>query len=133
MVIDDEVDFFRRMRKVRRLQIDYGNPVELPDAGIRYFLNFDLQQLHHRDILRARDAAKRAERRRLPVAANHLAQSESAGNGVRIRIVLQQDQHRFGGLKMSPHFFDPAHRLGQTDVPAEVRLQQFLDRYAVGK
>ena len=59
MMIDDEIDQFGRIGQVRRLKIHHGDAIEIVDRVLRDFFDFNLQQLHHRNIFGARYPAKR--------------------------------------------------------------------------
>src|SRR5262249_10418242 len=91
VMIDDEVDLFGRVRKMRRLKVDDGDMMKALERAFRDLFDFDLQQFNHRDIFRPRDPTERPERGRLFVASENLTQGEAASNGVRVRIILKQD------------------------------------------
>ena len=59
-------------------------------------LDVDVEQVHHPLIFRTRDALERAYHGRLPVAAQHVAQRQSAGEGIGIGVVVQKDEDAVG-------------------------------------
>jgi len=81
-----------RLVEVRRLHVDEGQAGAVSvQLVMRDLVDLDIEQADHRNILRPCDAAECDNRRRRPVASQQLAQRQSAADGIRIGIVLQQD------------------------------------------
>ena len=59
-------------------------------------LDVDVEQVHHPLVLGTRDALERRDHRRLPVAAQHVAQRQPAGERIGIGIVVQEDEDAVG-------------------------------------
>ena len=59
-------------------------------------LDLDVEQVGHAQVLRPRHALHRADDGRRARAAQHVAQRESRRQRVRVRFVVQQDQHAVG-------------------------------------
>ena len=128
-----EHDLLRPIREMRRLQIDDGDTAEILDCLLRHLFNLDFEQLHHRDVFRTCNTAERPERSALFVAPEDLAEREPARNRVGIGIILEQDQDVFRVFKVSLDLFNLPHRLGEPDVPAEIRLQQLGKRHEMSE
>ncbi len=58
-------------------------------------LDVNFEQANHRQIFRTRDLSESYDRRSGPVTAEELAQSQSAADCVRVRIMLQQNMDLF--------------------------------------
>ena len=75
-----------------RLDVDGGDAIEVGEVGRAHRLDLDVEQVLHPDVLGPGDVLHGADDRRRLVAPQQGAQRQAAGHGVRIRIVVQQDQ-----------------------------------------
>ena len=81
--------------KIRRLHIHQGNAVIVPEPLDRDLLDLDPEELHHDDIFRALDLTERADARRHFIASQERAQGQPTGNGIRVGIMLNENQQIF--------------------------------------
>ena len=105
-------------------------------------LDVDVEQVHHPLVLGTRDALERRDHRRLPVAAQHVAQRQPAGERIGVGIVVQQDEDAVGVAEEPLVLLDletgqrpaelgeerSAEELGEGEVVelGELRLELFL-------
>ena len=92
-MVDDEIDVRQQARKIMRLDVHQRDLVEVLEVFGFQRLNLEIEQLHHAEIFGSRHRLETSDHRRLPRAFQHGAQGKAAGHGIRIRIVVRQDQH----------------------------------------
>ena len=92
MMIDRDIGARDFLAEERRLNIDHRNLVELAQGLGRGRLDFDFQQMHHREVFRPRDGLEREQRRGLLVASQQSAQSYPARHRIGVGVVLQHDR-----------------------------------------
>ena len=89
MVVNDEINVVRRRGQVRRLKVHDSDSIEFAESIFGDLLDFNLEQLHHRDILGPCNPPERPEWRSLLVASQNLTQSQTGGNGIGIGVILE--------------------------------------------
>ena len=131
MVIDDEVDAVDQPAEVVRLHVDHRDAVVFLQRGGGDRLDVDVEQVHHPQVLRPRDALDRADDRRRLRAPQHVAQRQAARHRVGIRIVVQHDQDAIGVAEVALILLDP--RAGQRSAElGEQRAAEQLRHREIG-
>ncbi len=115
-----------------RLHVDHGDAIEARKLLGADDFHLDIQQVLHPQVLGARGALKGRDHRSLLRAAQHVAQREPAGHGVRVRVVVQQNQHAIRIAEEPLILLDlqPRQRSAEFDeqrLPEEVRNRKIVD------
>ncbi len=96
MVIDDEVGLWQQAGEVVRLDVDQGDAIEPLHLFGREHFDLQVEQLEHPEVFRTADAVETADDGGLSGAAEDVAKREAARDGVRVRVVVEQDQDAVG-------------------------------------
>ena len=126
VMIDDQVHAIDLAAEVVRLHVHHRDAIEVCDVRRRHLLDVDVEQVHHPLVFRTRDPLERGDHGRLPVAAQHVAQRQAAGEGIGIGIVVQKDEDAVGVAEESLVLLDlePGQRaaeLGEKRTAEELR------------
>ena len=92
VVVDDQVDPVEQSAEVVRLHVDRRDAIELRQRFRGQRLDLDVEEVGHAQVLRAGDAVEGSDDGRRLRAMQEVAEGEAAGEGVRIGIVVQEDQ-----------------------------------------
>ena len=93
VVIDHGIDTRQNnVPEVRRLHVHHGNGVVPADRFGGDVFDLDIEQLHHGDVFGPRHLAKGANSGGLAVASEKGAQGHGAGDGIGVRVVLDENQ-----------------------------------------
>jgi hypothetical protein len=115
MVIDDQIDLVETLLEERRLHVHHGDPIELIQRLRADFLDLDVQDLAHRHVLWTGDGSEGADRRRDAAPSQHRLERHRGGDGVRIRVVLHQNQNPLGPFEMRTDALDARPLNGALD------------------
>ena len=132
MVIDDEIGPIEQAAEVVRLDVDGRDPVEARERRGRDLLDVDVQHVGHPQVFRPRHPLHRPDDRRRLGAAQQVAQREAAGERIRIRVVMEEDEDAVGVGEVALVLLDPrpGHRaaeLGDQAGPQQLRQLEMGD------
>ena len=120
VMIDHQVDAVEDVPEVVRLHIHGGDPRKAGDHLGRHRLHVNVEDVRHPQVLWARHTLKRAEDRRGLRTPQQVAQGQTAGHGIRIWVVVQQNQDAVGIRQVALVLLD----LGSRDRPAQLVQQR---------
>ena len=128
-MIDDEIHLVDDPAEVVGLYVNGCDPVELGERLAVQRLDMDVEEAGHPEVLGSRDPLERPDDRGGLGPVQEVAQGETAGHRVRIRVVVQQDQHTVGVGQIALVLLDPraCHRalqLRAKHAAQEVRQRQ---------
>jgi hypothetical protein len=131
MMIDHQVDLRQQPREVVWLHVDERDPIEAFHLRCRQYLDLQVQQLQHAQVLGAGHAVHAPDDGGLSGAAQDVAQRKPAGDGIRIRIVVQQDEDaiRIRHIALILLHALPIDRASELDL--QRRTREFRQREAV--
>ena len=95
-MIDDQIDPVDDPAKRVGLNVNHGDPIEADNLLGRQDIHLNVEQVHHSLILGPRDALQRRQRGGLLRSTKDVPQRETAGHGVGIGIVMEDDDDPIG-------------------------------------
>ncbi len=100
-MVDDQIDARQEPAEVVRLHVDGRDPLERRDLVGRHDFDLNIEQVGHAQILGTRHALHGADDRGRPRAPQQVAQRETRGERVGVRLVVEQDQHAIRVLEVA--------------------------------
>jgi hypothetical protein len=113
-----------------RLDVHERDPIEGLDLLSDHHLNLQIEQLEHAQVLGPRDAVHATNDRCLTRAAEDVAQREAAGNGVRVRIVVEEDEDAVGVGEEALILLNALASDGTSELDEQRRAGEFGQREA---
>ena len=107
MMIDDEIHLVDEPAEIVGLHVDRRDPVELGERLAVQRLDVDVEEAGHPEVLGSRNPLERPDDRGGLGPVQEVAQGETAGHRVGIRVVVQQDQHAVGVGQIALILLDP--------------------------
>ncbi len=101
MVVHHQVDVVQQAAEVVRLHVYRDYPVIPAERFGRERLHFDIEQLGHPQVLGAGDTMERAENRGGFLPVEQGAHGKPARQGVRVGIVVQEDEDAAGIVEVA--------------------------------
>ena len=131
VMVDHQVHAVDLAREIVRLHVHHRHAVEVGQVGGRDDLDLDVEQAHHPQVLGPGHAVERRDHRRLAGAAQHRPQGQPAGHGIRVRVVVQEDDHLVGVAEEALVLLHPQPRQRSAELGEQRAAEQLGQRQVV--
>src|SRR5712691_6644071 len=129
VVVDHQIHFVEVLLEERGLHVHHGYPVELVDAPGTDFLDVDLEDLAHGEVLGPGDGAKGTYRGGAAGAPEQNPEGQRRRDGVRVGIVLHEDQDAVRPLEVGTNALGAGPLAGAVHCRLDHPLAEHGERY----
>ena len=119
-MVHHQIDPWQQAAEVVRLHVHRRDAIEGREVGGGHGFHVDIEQVGHAEVFRPGHALHGADDGGGPRPAQHVTQCQAGGQRVRVRLVVQHDQHAVGVRKVPLILLHP--RAGQRS--AQLRRQR---------